>query len=478
MGELRRSTRRTAQRSLTFLFASLLAVTAALGAAPARTLAAGGQTFVQLANVKRASVGLGPVAFSSVIDQVSVERAAQMVQSDTLTHDLAYVQQRFSALGICYSSVGEIVAWSSGGTYDPQMSIDAWWKSAPHHAIMVGDYNAAGGAYKGLSASGKTYAVMLFAKLCSPPAASTTSNVIRVAGSDRYATAAAVSRSAYGANVPVAYVATGATFPDALSAAPAAAKAGGPVLLTAGSYLPSATAGELARLRPGRIVVVGSSAVVSDAVMRALDGYTAGSVTRLAGRDRYATAAAISRSSFGSGVPVAYVATGAAFADAESGGAAAGRQRGPVLLVKQDAIPGATATELGRLRPQRIVVLGSSAAISNAVASALSKYTSGSVSRLAGSDRYATAVAVSRATYGSTVPSTVYVATGMKFPDGLAGAPAAALAPGPLLLVRPDALPSSVANELQRLGADEVVVLGSSGAISDSVLRAIEAATP
>jgi putative cell wall-binding protein len=225
-------------------------------------------------------------------------------------------------------------------------------------------------------------------------------------------------------------------------------------------------------------VVVGSSAVVSDAVMRALDGYTPGSVTRLAGRDRYATAAAISRSSFGSGVPVAYVATGAAFADAESGGAAAGRQRGPVLLVKRDAIPGATATELGRLRPQRIVVLGSSAAISNAVASALSKYTSGSVSRLAGSDRYATAVAVSRATYGSTVPSTVYVATGMKFPDGLAGAPAAALAPGPLLLVRPDALPSSVANELQRLGADEVVVLGSSGAISDSVLRAIEAATP
>jgi putative cell wall-binding protein len=463
---------------LTFLFASLLAVTAAIGVAPPRALAVGGQTFVQLANVKRASIGLGPVSFSSAIDQVSVERVAQMVRSDSLTHDLAYVQQRFSALGICYSSVGEIIAWSSGGTYDPQMSIDAWWKSAPHHAIMVGDYNAAAGAYKGLSASGKTYAVMLFAKLCSPPAESTSSNVTRVAGSDRYATAAAVSRSAYGASVPVAYVATGATFPDALAAAPAAAKAGGPVLLTARDSLPSVTAAELSRLKPGKIVLVGGTGVISDNVRRAVGAYTSGSVVRLAGADRYATAAAVSRASFAAGVPVAYVATGAAFADAESGGAAAGRQRGPVLLVSPTSIPSATATELGRLRPQRIVVLGGSGAVSSSVAAALDRYTSGSVSRLSGADRYATAVAVSRSTYGSTAPATVYVATGVHFPDGLTGAPVAALAPGPLLLVKPDALPSSVASELRRLGADEVVVLGSTGAISDSVLRAIKATTP
>jgi putative cell wall-binding protein len=70
------------------------------------------------------------------------------------------------------------------------------------------------------------------------------------------------------------------------------------------------------------------------------------------------------------------------------------------------------------------------------------------------------------------------VATGVHSPDVLPGAPVAALAPGPLLLVKPDALPSSVASELRRLGADEVVVLGSTGAISDSVLRAIEATTP
>jgi putative cell wall-binding protein len=214
---------------------------------------------------------------------------------------------------------------------------------------------------------------------------------------------------------------------------------------------------------------------VSDAVLRALDAYTAGSVTRVAGSDRFATAAAISRAAFAAGVRVAYVATGTTFADAESGGAAAGRQRGPVLLVTPTSVPSATATELGRLKPQRIVVLGSDAAVSSSVASALDRYTSGSVTRLSGSNRYATSVAVSRSAYASTVPDTVYIATGVEFPDGLAGAPAAALAPGPLLLVQPDSLPSTVATELARLGAGRVVVLGSQSAVSDAVLKAIAA---
>ena len=474
MGEPRLSLQRFVSILLAAMVASaVLAVSA--GARPQQAYAVGGETFVQLANVKRASVGLAPVAFSSALDKISVERAAQLAKSDVFQHDLDYVMSRLNALGVCWQSVGEIIAWASGGgTYDPQWSIDAWWASPGHHAIMVGDYNGAGGAYQKSTASGKTYAIMLFAKLCQSPAVST-ANVSRVAGGDRYATAAAISKATFGAGVPVAYVATGASFPDALAAAPAAARYGGPVLLTAPNSIPSATAGELVRLKPQRIVVVGSSRVVSDAVLRALDAYTAGSVTRVGGSDRFATAAAISRGAFAAGVPVAYVATGTTFADAESGGAAAGRQRGPVLLVTPTSIPSATATELGRLKPQRIVVLGSTAAVSSSVASALDRYTSGSVTRLAGSNRYATSVAVSRSAYATTVPDTVYVATGVEFPDGLAGAPAAALAPGPLLLVQPDSLPSTVATELARLGAGRVVVLGSRSAVSDAVLQAIAA---
>ncbi|HYM82938.1 MAG TPA: cell wall-binding repeat-containing protein, partial [Candidatus Dormibacteraeota bacterium] len=168
----------------------------------------------------------------------------------------------------------------------------------------------------------------------------------RLAGADRYATAAAISAATFAPGVPVAYVATGLGFPDALAAAAAAGKTGSPVLLVSGTSIPASTATELGRLKPGRIVVAGGPTVVSDDVLNLLASYTAGGVSRLAGADRYATAAAISQATFAPGVPVAYIATGLNFPDALSGAAAAGKTGGPVLLVPGDSVPAVVAQEL------------------------------------------------------------------------------------------------------------------------------------
>ena len=130
--------------------------------------------------------------------------------------------------------------------------------------------------------------------------------------------------------------------------------------------------------------VLGGTSAVSDRVLRALRSYTSGGVSRIAGADRYATAAAVSRAHFKAGVAVAYLATGQNFPDALSGSAAAGSRGGPVLLVNRDGIPSATATELARLKPGRIILLGSGSAISDRVRTAAARYTNGSVSRLAG----------------------------------------------------------------------------------------------
>ena len=180
----------------------------------------------------------------------------------------------------------------------------------------------------------------------------------RIAGDDRFGTAAAVSRASFDAAVPVVYIADGTTFPDALAGGPAARVGGGPLLLTAPGSLPAATTTELTRLTPGRIVVLGGTGAVSASVEHALDAYTTGIVTRLAGPDRYATAAAVSASAFPAGASVAYVATGETFPDALAAGAAAARAGAPILLVEPNALPGATAAELARLGPDQIVVMG------------------------------------------------------------------------------------------------------------------------
>jgi hypothetical protein len=55
----------------------------------------------------------------------------------------------------------------------------------------------------------------------------------------------------------------------------------------------------------------------------------------------------------------------------------AGIAGGPILLVPGTTIPSAIATELGRLKPARIVILGSTGVVSAGVANALSFYTTG-----------------------------------------------------------------------------------------------------
>jgi putative cell wall-binding protein len=121
-------------------------------------------------------------------------------------------------------------------------------------------------------------------------------------------------------------------------------------------------------------------------------------------------------------------------------------------------------------------VLGGTGAVNDDVLVALRAFaTSGSVTRLAGANRYDTAVAISQATNGSQGARTVYVATGEGFADGLGGTPAAARAGGPLLIVPSHGLTQGVALELLRLNPSHVVILGGTGAVSSAIAAQLAA---
>src|SRR5699024_4328594 len=123
---------------------------------------------------------------------------------------------------------------------------------------------------------------------------------------------------------------------------------------------------------------------------------TAGDGERLAGTDRFSTAARISATLPVGPAPHVFVANGMDFPDGVSGGAAAARDGSPLLLVRADRVPPATASELRRLQPETITVLGGEHAVSASVASSLSRITGASVTRWAGSDRYGTSAEISR----------------------------------------------------------------------------------
>ncbi len=294
--------------------------------------------------------------------------------------------------------------------------------------------------------------------------------VRRLAGADRAATAATVSRETFAAGVPLAFVATGDDFADALAAGPAAGLAGAPILL-AGGDLPSTTAAELSRLDPQRVVVLGGTARIPEAVVNQITSAAGVAAERIAGDDRFETAAEVARAFRSLQTPVVYVAAGGAFADALSGGPAAASQDGALLLVGAD-VPAATDAALRELAPSRIVILGGTSAVSAEVEQQLRGY-GAAVERQEGAERYATSAAVSRGSFDAA--RTVHVASGARFPDALAGVPAAALAGGPVLLVEPDAVPSDIAAEIDRLDPDEVVVLGGEAVVSRAVESALAA---
>lgn len=88
--------------------------------------------------------------------------------------------------------------------------------------------------------------------------------------------------------------------------------------------------------------------------------------------------------------------------------------------------------------------------------------------RVAGRDRYTTAVEVSKRAFPLGAGSVV-LATGRNWPDALGGSALAGVVGGPLLLTEPERLTPATRAEIERLGATNVHVLGGVASVSSAV---------
>ncbi|NYF09152.1 putative cell wall-binding protein [Leifsonia sp. AK011] len=294
------------------------------------------------------------------------------------------------------------------------------------------------------------------------------STVDRVFGANRFETAVEISKASYPTGAGVVYIANGNNYPDALSAGPAAAFEGGPLLLVTPDSLPGVVSAELARLAPERIVVVGGLPSVGAAVYDQLDALP-GDITRLSGVDRYETSRLVADHAFGaSGAERAYIATGTKFPDALMAGGAAGVNDAPVILVNGAAadLDAATATLLTELGITDTRVLGDTASVTAGLFEDVDAVTE--AVRLAGANRYDTARAINADAFETA--GRAFLATGGNYPDALAGSAWAGSVGAPLFAANTTCVPGGVLDDLEKLGVTHVTLLGGEPSLSASVL--------
>jgi len=292
--------------------------------------------------------------------------------------------------------------------------------------------------------------------------------MVRTAGADRYGTAAAIATLGHPDGAAEAVVATGESFPDAL----AGAQLGRPVLLTRRDGVPIETQHALDDLGATRVFVLGGSASISDAVVDRLEGRE---VIRIAGADRYETAAAVAR--FTPAGDVALLASGEAFPDALAAGAVANSRQLPLLLTRRDEVPASALDFLTDRGIDEVIVVGGPAAVSDAV---LDQLATGdrTATRVAGDDRESTAVALARLgieRWGLS-PAVLLLASSRDFPDALAAAGSARAWNAPLLLASGDDISQALVEYLLDFSLDELFghAFGGTAALSDEVVAVVQ----
>lgn len=308
--------------------------------------------------------------------------------------------------------------------------------------------------------------------------------LVPVQGIDRYGTAVAASQLAYPDGADAVVIATGRDWPDALGASSLAGVLDAPILLVQPDSIPPAVSAEIARLGATEAVVIGGTGAVRETVASQLGGVgSLASVRRIAGTNRYETALLVSEETvelLGADYDGhVFVATGEQYADALSASPASAANGWPTVLVPSTGGVPANVRAFVSDNATSAVVLGGTGAVSpvayNDIAGLLG---AGNVTRLGGTDRFATAALAAQWFVGNAglEYSAPAIATGRSPYDALAGGVAQGKSRSVLLLTETNSLPSATTVELLSNAQviSEVRFFGGTGAVSQTVRDAVD----
>ncbi|WP_158234953.1 MULTISPECIES: Ig-like domain-containing protein [unclassified Leucobacter] len=292
----------------------------------------------------------------------------------------------------------------------------------------------------------------------------------RLGGANRYQTAVVTSKDSYPRGASSVIIARSDLAPDALSAAPFAAKMSAPVLLTPPTALVGETKAEITRLEAKTVYIAGGTGAISASVEAEIKRMGV-KIVRMAGSDRYATSLKIAETGWKSGSERAFVATGRDYPDALSAGSAAGATGVPVILVdgKLSALNSTSRAALAKYGTKNLYIAGGTGVVSTGVESSM-RGGGKTVERFAGGTRYETSAAIAKEWH--TKGGLVYLATGVDFPDALAGSAVAGAQAAPIMLTQKNCVPKPVKDAITNtIKPQRGYVLGGTGVITDRVLN-------
>ena len=302
----------------------------------------------------------------------------------------------------------------------------------------------------------------------------------RLAGDNRYATAAEIAKKAYPSGAKTVILASGMTYADALVGVPLANKLNAPILLAAKDSLPRETTNALEKLGAKKVIILGGKGAVSEQVETTLknQGIT---TERYEGGTRFGTAAAIAEKLNENPTDVFFVYYNG-FPDALSASTAAALKNAPIIYLTTDGDMNAdTAAYLAKLKKAGSVknayIIGGNGVITDNMLKKVGTALGVTPKRLDGKDRYETCVAVNNEFKSLLSGKSICVATGADYPDALAGGVFAAIQKAPLFLVNGKAQNLILSDKqkayLKTLTPNMMYVLGGKGVVPDSHIEVV-----
>lgn len=137
----------------------------------------------------------------------------------------------------------------------------------------------------------------------------------------------------------------------------------------------------------------------------------------------------------------------------------------PILMTNSNSLPAAVLSEIQSLKAANVYIIGGVGAVSTGVEDALTSQGL-NITRLGGSDRYATAAQIAQLL--GPAP-TAYLAYGYGEPDAIVGSVFAAEQGYPVLLTESSNLPATTQSYLSKAGTKAISILGGDGVVTSAL---------